>query len=66
VLVGTSRKGFLGTITGRPVDRRDAASVASSLWACTQGARVVRVHDVGPMADALRVWNALEETAEHE
>jgi len=59
VLVGTSRKGFLGTITGRPVHQRDPASVVSSLWACTQGARVVRVHDVGGMADALRVWNAL-------
>jgi dihydropteroate synthase len=59
VLVGTSRKGFLGTITGRPLHQRDPASVVSSLWACTQGARIVRVHDVGGMADALRVWNAL-------
>jgi dihydropteroate synthase len=59
VLVGTSRKGFLGTITGRPLHQRDPASVVSSLWACTQGAKVVRVHDVGGMADALRVWNAL-------
>jgi dihydropteroate synthase len=59
VLVGTSRKGFLGTITGRPLHQRDPASVVSSLWACTQGARVVRIHDVGGMADALRVWNAL-------
>jgi dihydropteroate synthase len=62
VLVGTSRKGFLGKITGRPVDQRQASSVSSSLWACTQGALVVRVHDVGPMADALRVWDALEQT----
>jgi dihydropteroate synthase len=59
VLVGTSRKGFLGSITGRPVHQRETASVVSSLWACMQGANVVRVHDVGPMADALRVWNAL-------
>jgi dihydropteroate synthase len=59
VLVGTSRKGFLGTITGRPVQQRDPASIVSSLWACTQGARIVRVHDVGGMADALRVWNVL-------
>lgn len=64
VLVGTSRKGFLGTIIGRPVHERTAASVVSSLWACTRGASVVRVHDVGPMADALRVWKALEKTTE--
>lgn len=59
VLVGTSRKGFLGTITGRPVGERATASVASSLAACVGGAQVVRVHDVGPMADAIKVWGLL-------
>jgi dihydropteroate synthase len=59
LLVGVSRKGFLGGLTGRPVAQRGAASVAASLAACVRGAAVVRVHDVGPMADALKVWAAV-------
>jgi dihydropteroate synthase len=59
LLVGTSRKGFLGTLTGRPVGERATASVVSSLAAVARGANVVRVHDVGPMVDALKVWTAL-------
>lgn len=59
LLVGVSRKGFLGGLTGRPVDQRGAASVAASLAACVRGASVVRVHDVGPMADAIKVWAAV-------
>jgi dihydropteroate synthase len=59
LLIGTSRKGFLGKITGRPVDQRSAASVVSSLWAAIQGARVVRVHDVAPMSDAIKIWGAV-------
>jgi dihydropteroate synthase len=59
VLVGTSRKRFLGTITGRPVDQRATASVVSALAAALGGASVVRVHDVGPMVDAVRVWAAV-------
>ncbi len=37
ILIGTSRKGFLGTVTGRPVDSRVTASVASALAACVDG-----------------------------
>jgi len=59
VVIGTSRKGFLGALTGRPVDQRVTASVVSSLAAAAAGAAVVRVHDVGPMADAIKVWTAL-------
>jgi dihydropteroate synthase len=59
IVIGTSRKGLLGTLTGRPVSERATASVASSLAAATRGAHVVRVHDVGPMADAIKVWTAL-------
>ncbi len=60
ILIGTSRKGFLGKITGRPVAERAAASVVSSLAACLSGARVVRVHDVAPMVDTIKVWTALQ------
>lgn len=59
LLVGTSRKGFLGTLTGRPVGRRAAASVASALAAVSRGANIVRVHDVADTVDALKVWCAL-------
>ena len=59
LVVGTSRKGVLGSLTGRPVSERATASVVSSLAAAVQGARVVRVHDVGAMADAIQVWTAL-------
>jgi dihydropteroate synthase len=59
ILVGNSRKGFLGKITGRPISERATATAVSSLLACLRGARVVRVHDVAPMVDAIKVWSAL-------
>jgi dihydropteroate synthase len=59
LLVGTSRKGFLGTLTGRAVSDRMVGSVVSSLASLQGGAAVVRVHDVGPMLDAIKVWTAL-------
>jgi dihydropteroate synthase len=60
ILIGTSRKGFLGKVTGRPLAERAAASVVSSLAGCVRGARVVRVHDVAPMVDAIRIWSAVQ------
>jgi dihydropteroate synthase len=59
VLIGTSRKRFLGTITGRGVTERATASAVSSLAACVAGARVVRVHDVAPTVDAIKVWGTI-------
>jgi dihydropteroate synthase len=55
VLIGTSRKSFLGRITGRDVDERLAATIASNVLAFARGARLFRVHDVAPVADALAV-----------
>ncbi len=55
VVIGTSRKSFLGRITGRDVDDRLAGTIATNVLAYERGARVFRVHDVGPVADALRV-----------
>lgn len=59
VVVGLSRKRFLGEITGReaPADRV-AASVAGALLAWQGGASVVRVHDVAETVDALKVATA--------
>jgi dihydropteroate synthase len=55
VVIGTSRKSFLGRITGREVDGRLAATIASNVVAFQHGASVFRVHDVAPVRDALRV-----------
>ena len=58
LLIGWSRKSTLGTITGRAVEDRLAASVAAALAAVGQGARIIRVHDVAATADALKVWRS--------
>ncbi len=61
VLVCTSRKGSLGRLVGEPVPReRLGASLASSLYAVTQGAHLVRVHDVKAFRQALLTWRAIE------
>lgn len=59
LLLGISRKGLLKTMTGKGMDQRLTASVVASLAGCTLGANVVRVHDVGPMIDAIKVWNEI-------
>ena len=58
LLVGWSRKSTLGTITGRDVSQRGAASLAAALAAVQRGAHIVRVHDVAATVDALKVWRA--------
>jgi dihydropteroate synthase len=58
LLVGWSRKSTLGSLTGRAVDDRLAASVAAALLAVERGARIVRVHDVAATVDALTIWHA--------
>jgi len=55
VLVGSSRKSFLGRLTGRAVGERLAGTIASCVLAYERGARVFRVHEVTPVADALTV-----------
>lgn len=61
VLAGLSRKSMLGTLTGRDVEAREFAGVAAHLAAVARGARLVRVHNVAAMRDALAIWNAVEE-----
>jgi dihydropteroate synthase len=53
--IGTSRKSFLGQITGDPVDKRMAASLASVAAAWYGGVRMFRVHDVKETVDVLKV-----------
>lgn len=59
VVIGTSRKSFLGRLTGRsdPHDRVPG-TIATNVLAYERGARVFRVHDVAPVLDALRVTAA--------
>ena len=60
VLVGASRKSFLGLVTAdaggsAPAEDRVEASLATAVWAFDQGAAMVRVHDVRPTVHALRL-----------
>ena len=60
VLVGASRKSFLGAITAEPDPaQRDAASVSAALVAAANGAAILRVHAVRDHAHALAAWSAL-------
>ena len=60
LLVGTSRKRFIGEILGgAPPDQRLEGSIASAVLAVSAGADVVRVHDVDPVARAVRVADAI-------
>jgi dihydropteroate synthase len=58
IVVGPSRKRFLGTVTGREVGERDVGTAAACVVAYERGAQVFRVHAVGPVRDALRVARA--------
>ena len=64
LLVGISRKGMIGQILGAKIDQRLAGSVACAVMAAMQGAKIVRVHDVGPTVDAMKLVAALEQTKE--
>ncbi len=59
VVIGTSRKSFLGKITGRSEEGRLAGTVASNVMALERGAQIFRVHDVAEVGDALRVAAAV-------
>jgi dihydropteroate synthase len=59
VMVGPSRKRFLGAVTGRPVEQRDAATAAACVVARMRGARLFRVHDVAAAREALAVADAV-------
>lgn len=61
VLIGVSRKRFIGELTGESVPaHRTTGSIAAALWALQHGADIVRVHDVKQTSDAVRVWDTIE------
>jgi dihydropteroate synthase len=59
VLVGPSRKRFIGAVTGQPVEDRDRATATACALAWGRGARIFRVHDVGAAREALALAQAL-------
>ena len=59
LVVGTSRKSFIGRVDGSEVEDRIGGSIASSVLAAAAGADVLRVHDVAEMAQALAVADAV-------
>jgi dihydropteroate synthase len=66
VVIGTSRKSFLGKLTGRPERDRVAGTIATNVMALERGASVFRVHDVAQVSDGLAVAAATLRTARKE
>lgn len=66
VLVGMSRKSMIGNFLNCSVDERLSGSIGAALYALTQGARIIRVHDVLATRDAVRVfWHAQQYQISH-
>jgi dihydropteroate synthase len=59
LVVGVSRKSFIGEITGRPVDERLGGTIAACVLAYRDGAEMLRVHDVAEVREALTVAEAI-------
>jgi dihydropteroate synthase len=65
IVIGPSRKGFLGTLLQRPVSEREWGTAAAVAAAVLNGAHVVRVHAVAEMRDVIRVSEAIRAGSEH-
>jgi dihydropteroate synthase len=59
LMVGLSRKRFIGEVTGAPVDDRLAGSLTAMVWCIWRGASILRVHDVSASVAAVRMATAL-------
>ncbi len=59
VMVGVSRKGFIGALTDTPIEARVEGSIAAAIVAATNGADIVRVHDVRETKRALLISDAI-------
>ncbi len=65
VLLGPSRKAFLGQITGRPVHEREFGTAAVAAIAVMKGVQILRVHEVGAIRDAVRTAEAIRGENHH-
>jgi dihydropteroate synthase len=59
LLVGTSRKSFIGSVLDAGLEERLEGTLATFAWAVAEGARVVRGHDVAPILRAVRMTEAI-------
>lgn len=64
LLLGVSRKNFIGEILSAPVDGRLFGSLAIASYAATQGVAIIRTHDVGPTYESLKVLSAIQQISE--
>jgi dihydropteroate synthase len=64
ILLGASRKSFIGALTGiKDASARLSGSIAAALQGSAQGVQILRVHDVAETRQALTVWEAMERGA---
>ncbi len=61
IMLGASRKSFLGKVTGRPVGEREAGSCVANVYALLGGATYLRVHDAAAARDCVRLVAAIAE-----
>jgi dihydropteroate synthase len=59
IVLGVSRKSFMGQLLGSTVDNRLAASLACACWAVQNGVQIIRTHDVAATWQSLRMTEAL-------
>lgn len=64
LVVGLSRKSMIGKLLGREPGQRMPASLALAVLAVERGAAIIRTHDVAATADAVAMWQAMEEFGE--
>jgi dihydropteroate synthase len=64
LLVGVSRKSFIGRILGKDVDDRLYGGLGLAAWAASAGARIIRTHDVAATVDVLRMVSAVQQGLE--
>lgn len=63
LLMGASRKSFIGRIDGSRADDRLGGSIAAALWSAQAGVDILRVHDVNETTQAMKVWDAIANSA---
>jgi len=61
LLIGTSRKSFIGAITGQPAGKRLAGSLASQIWAVLKGVQIIRTHDVAETKESMAIINEIRQ-----
>ncbi len=61
LMIGVSRKSFIGALTGQPVTEREAGTLAANIWCYQKGARIFRTHEVRPLKNALKIIKSIAE-----